>query len=60
MLGLTSFTIFYYICGGSFPVLIDKWTHEGTIAAFIGYIVGMFLYNHFKDYFTEDISEDEL
>lgn len=58
--GLSSFTIFYYMSGGSYPVLIDKWTHEGTIAAFIGYIVGIFLCNHFKNYFTEEISEEEL
>ena len=58
--GLTSFTVVYYIGGGSFSALIDKLNHESTIAACIGYIVGMFLYNYFKDYFTEDISEDEL
>lgn len=58
--GLTSFTVFYYISGGSYPALIDKWTYEGTIGAFIGFIVGTFLCNYFKDYFNKEISEDEL
>lgn len=58
--GLMSFTIVYYIGDGSYPTLIDKWTYEGTIGVFIGFIVGTFLCNHFKDYFNQEILEEEL
>lgn len=57
--GLMSFTIFYYK-GGNESYHYVQCYYDGIIGALIGYIVGTFLCNHFKDYFNQEISEEEL